>query len=530
MDIVFSLLTSAISSGLYDKLKKFMGQKHVSRLMKKLQDMAVPKTIIHHQGEVYYNALDRYIASNNVVSNLIRMCYDKSVSGFQLADVFSTSHTDKFIGLNKLYIGQKGIIFDIFMRLYETIDSAINDCKFSEETRIITNKITESTNTNTQAFQKMQKTLEEIRLSINQFATASPLLNSKSIMSNTSEVIASEKDEIYNQYYQRVKNIINENQGNERLHNGIYELNAVIQDIADNAHDMSFEGRVKLLLYVHDTLAQFHVNIGDLDKAQLSIEKAEKHVKNLGEADCARHYFINAYVLMHFRCEEKYKSALDLLDKSISTGELDHNAVLLKFKIESVLSLSSHYDQILKLEQFFTEHIEECKDDTLTANYYQTLGFVNLQNSCYQEAINALEKSQKIQSDIVNKANMAITYYSWAVADCEKDVRLVRPLIDYSKLIICMELISSLLDKPEKLYASLQKVLIPIYISACHFCGQHENISRVAEYVDCYNSDYETIRTIAYGKSFTGEVHNISFDNLAPEDQIFLRMLEEKKR
>ena len=526
MDIVFGLIANAICNGLSSKLKDFMQRTHIESLMKDLQKNAASKTIASYQDEPYYNAIDSYFTSNNIVSNLIRTCYNKNDPEFQTSKFFSLSHTNKFTELNNNFLWKKSDIYDIFLRLYETIDSVVNNCLCCEEVRITTNKLAENDANSQMRHDELIKKNEELQNQIVRVADYL-LINNSSIMSASSD-IASVTDEIHDQYYQKIKDIINENQDNEKLRNGIDELNNVIQDIAGDVSDMSTANRAKLLLFTHDTLALFYVNDGDIDKALQSIERAEKLTKRLDNAECNRHYFINAYVLTHSKHEDKYNAALELLNKITSFNDTDHKAFLLKIKIESILSISSYDMQITKLEKFFNEYIEKSDDDLQVAEYYQTLGFVNLQYAYYEDAIAALEKSQEIFPNIVNEANMAITYYSWATADCEKDVQVVRPAIDYSKMIRCIDIISSLLDRSNELYASLRNSLIPIYILASNFCGQHENVVYVAERFDSSDFDYETNRTIALGKVLTGISNNDNVDELTPEDQFFLRMVEEK--
>jgi tetratricopeptide (TPR) repeat protein len=144
MDIASNFIIGTLSSGLSDKLSNFMDKKHIEKLMVKLRETVSTETISHHQNELYYNDLDGYITKNSIVDILIRICYNKNDSGFLTVESFSVLHADNFIESCNCHLGQRGIIKNIFRRMYNVIDSTINNCNFNEETRIITNKIESS--------------------------------------------------------------------------------------------------------------------------------------------------------------------------------------------------------------------------------------------------------------------------------------------------------------------------------------------------------------------------------------------------
>ena len=135
------------------------------------------------------------------------------------------------------------------------------------------------------------------------------------------------------------------------------------------------------------------------------------------------------------KTDESHEKAMQLLNKAIALDKAYHQAVFLRFKVESILAQSSHETQIESLEQYFVTQIESCDDISLFADYYQTKGFVCRQNGFYQEAIDALSKSQELQYDIINEVNMALTYYSWAADGYPKNEYFVRLPIDQPKLI-----------------------------------------------------------------------------------------------
>ena len=141
MDITSSIILGVLSSGLSDRLGKYIDMSHVRRIMSQLKKTVGANSLVNHQKETYFNDLDGYITQNSIVDTLIRICYCRNDSVFQTLSDFSESHVEKFINLHGCHRGQRGIIKEVLGKMYEFINSAINNCDFSEETRIITNEI-----------------------------------------------------------------------------------------------------------------------------------------------------------------------------------------------------------------------------------------------------------------------------------------------------------------------------------------------------------------------------------------------------
>ena len=164
MDIALNFIFGTLSSSLSDKLCGFMEKRHVEKLMSKLRETTSAKTITHHQNELYYNDLDKYISQNSIVDVLIRILYNKKDPEFLISESFSVLHTNKFIELHHNQLGHRGTVMLIFESMYKIIDSTINNCNFSEETRIITNQVEASVGEMKQEFkEKFQMIHDEIK-------------------------------------------------------------------------------------------------------------------------------------------------------------------------------------------------------------------------------------------------------------------------------------------------------------------------------------------------------------------------------
>jgi len=160
MDMASNIILGVLSSGLSNRLGKFIDKAHVRRIMSQLQKIVDANSLFNYQNETYFNDLDGYITKNSIVDTLVRICYCKNDSAFQTLNDFSESHVEKFINLHGCHRGQRGIVKEILGKMYKPIDSAINNCDFSEETRIITNEIALKAE---EQLQKSDEILEEIK-------------------------------------------------------------------------------------------------------------------------------------------------------------------------------------------------------------------------------------------------------------------------------------------------------------------------------------------------------------------------------
>ena len=75
---VGSILSSVIKKDLQRKLEKFFEKEKAKRLMAELKKTALPDAIRPYKdkGNTFYDALDAYIAKNDIVSRLIKHCHD----------------------------------------------------------------------------------------------------------------------------------------------------------------------------------------------------------------------------------------------------------------------------------------------------------------------------------------------------------------------------------------------------------------------------------------------------------------------
>jgi len=518
MDIVFGLLLGLVGDGLYDSLKDSIERRHITKIIKSLQDTATTKTISNHQTETYYNELDAYLTKNSIVTKVIQFCYNKSTQGFQSIDDFSTFHTGAFIEQNPNYLVYKNTVNTVFKNLYATIDTAINNYVLNEETRTIANKAEAS---KVEIMEQSQKQYNDL---VARFESLSKRLDGESVISKASINDELLSDKAYEKYSQKIKDIMRDYQTIETYQKAIDELNSVISDIVGSVEELTSENRRMILLFLYDTQAQYYVNMGKLDKALQAIERAETQRHDPDKDEHKRHYFIKAYVLIQYNCDDKYREALANLNKAVALDNFYHSAVFLKHKLEASLSLSNYETQITILNDYYKDHVELSEDNTRTAEYYETLGFISKQYSLYEEAIRLLEKSEEYEHNISNSINIAIAYYNWATENCSNDASRHRYEVDYPKMIISLELMSGLLADPQKLHANLRKIIIPIYVAASHLCGQQDNVIHIAKYIDYFESDYQTVRNVIFERSFVEQISEHDLAMLTDEDKVILRM------
>ena len=333
-------------------------------------------------------------------------------------------------------------------------------------------------------------------------------------------------EDIYLGYNRRIKIIIEECQDADSFKKALNELNAVVQDIIDDVDSFSTDNRKKILLYLYDTIAQYHANTGDLDEATKIINRAETYVSRPEKDEYKRHYFIKAYILTQFQDKSKYNDIISLLNKAIEIDKSYHNAVFLKSDMEALAFSKSFEEQISTLELHYENFIKTSSpiDNIIIANYHQALGVIYKQHQQYEKAVEMLQKANDTLSSAATTANLAIAYYGWAIEGNPVGATLYRPKIDYPKMIKSFNLMSAILNEPQKHEKNLLRVLTPFYVSALHFCGQTSSIVQFSNYVDLSEADYETVRSIIIGKIITGKVKEHEIELLSIKDKALYYM------
>jgi len=252
-----------------------------------------------------------------------------------------------------MYSTSRKEFVDIFCMLYNKIDSALNDCELTNETRVITNdtakakaEIIQNINDNTNDRIESLEKLINSALSRNNAVTADQLPS----------------EEVYLGYNKRIKDIISNHQTSETFQCAIETLNEVIGDIADTTNDLSAENRELLLLFVRDSQAQYYVNSGEFEKAKKAITKAEAYIKKTHTNEYKRHFFISAYILVLCDNKDSYEKALSLLAKAIEIDSHYHIAVFMYHEIKSLLSQTSIDEQISEIEEYFQNYVNSTED------------------------------------------------------------------------------------------------------------------------------------------------------------------------
>ncbi|MCL1994919.1 MAG: tetratricopeptide repeat protein [Defluviitaleaceae bacterium] len=141
MNIIGDLIISVIAGGLHEKLKVTLKENHTNKLIDNLKRTASSNSLELHQNELYYNDLDAYVSKNNIVPQLIEICYHKGSPNFKTKKEFAKDQVNLFTDTNKKYLVARNELIEIFENLYATVDSTLNNVK--EEDRILFNAIKE---------------------------------------------------------------------------------------------------------------------------------------------------------------------------------------------------------------------------------------------------------------------------------------------------------------------------------------------------------------------------------------------------
>ena len=391
MDIALSFIFSTLSSGLADRLGNFIDKKHVAKLMEKLRETTELATVASHQNELYYNDLDRYITQNSIVDKIIRICYNKNDPDFLTIESFSALHCDKFTASHTNHLGQRAVIKIVFSRLYAAIDTAINNCNFTEETRIITNKIE---STKEELRQELRSGLQQLSEEIKRTSKAS-LVTNETMESKTTPNSA----------------ILALAQENVTLQNIVHELSTTTGDLLDQRYnaviDTALNGswsEAKKIL--EDTIEKFYESKGKshaklLYLASLWALPRDKDVAASyyeSSLQCDPEQDTRLYHTSLFELNGDYSAAIDSLGE-INSTVVFNQYLMLMFNSRTPIDIDSTTKEY--------EHLN------FNEGSYHAILLHSLRCSDFDKAVECAEKLMQLRERSALYAHLAGMVYYW---------------------------------------------------------------------------------------------------------------------
>lgn len=486
---------------------------------KQLKEKVCTFLLKKYGNEVYYNDLDCYITTNNVIDLLIKSIRGESSVQPRVESQFKKENTKRFVAYNPQYKHNKVVssrIPVVFSEIFCIISSSLLSMNPYTDTGKLQQTIEISTETIMDAQHEtnanLRKLLNIVEQSQSQFALGG--------IADTATKDLGICPEAVTHFTDKIKEIENEYQKKHQLNEALSRYYGLLQSIAATLAGYSKEQINTLICTLNCNIALCHSNLGNQEKAfdSLSTIPAETACKS------KVYHLVYAMICIQQNDIKNYGEALKHIEQSLEIDADYHNAFNAKLFLLVNLYPEKAQELLYELDVHYSQILSEDTDRGIIAEYYQFHGLLNMSANFYSEAIADFKHAETYGYDpVYTKMNIAITMYEEATANIPKGQRFLVPAVNQRVMMNAIDILKELIDalKGNIDYDDIRKRAITFYTSACATIGKKHELAPVEDYI-YEGQSYEDLRAILLGTF--APLPDSLLDLLVPEDRTFYRV------
>lgn len=482
------------------------------QLKEKVHDHLLKK----YGNEVYYNDLDGYITTNNVIDLLIKAIRGESSVQPRIERQFKNVNAKRFIEYNPEYKRNKVVssrIPGIFSEIFNIVHTSLISINSHSDLGKLQRTMEISTETVLDVQQVMDSKLDKI---LEVVQTKQPILTSDGIAATATENIGECPEEIA-QVTEKIKEIEKEFQKNHRFNDALSHYYGLLQSVATTLAGHSQEHVNTLVCMLYCNIALCQSNLGFPEKAFESLSAIPTNAASKSKV----YHLISALVYVQRNDIENYGVALNHVDAALEIDPNYHNAFTVRQFLLVHLHPENARNSLHELETHYSDILAKGEDRGNIAEYYQFHGLINMHADFYSEAVEDFKLAETYGYDpIYTKMNIAVTMYGEATEDIPRGRRLLAPAVNQKVMMRAIDILKEIIDeiKGNVDYDDVCKRTVTLYTSACATIGKKHELSPISDYI--YDGqEYEDLRSILLGASEILTDSQLSL--LAPEDRLF---------
>lgn len=483
---------------------------------KQLKEKVHAHLLKKYGNEVYYNDLDGYITTNNVIDLLIKGIRGESSVQPRIERQFKNVNAKKFIEYNPKYKRNKVVssrIQGIFSEIFNIVHTSLMSLNPHSDLGKLQRAMEISTETVLDTQQVMDSKLDRILEAVQ---TKQPLLVSDGIAATATENIGKCPEEI-TQVTEKIKEIEKEFQKKHRFNDALSHYYALLQSVATTLVGHAQEHVNTLVCTLYCNIALCQSNLGFPEKAFKSLSAIPADAASKSKV----YHLVSALVYVQQNDIENYGVALNHVDAALEIDPNYHNAFTVRQFLLVHLHPENAQNSLHELEAHYSDILAKGEDRGNIAEYYQFHGLINMHADFYSEAVEDFKLAETYGYDpIYTKMNIAVTMYGEATEAIPRGRRLLAPAVNQMVMMKAIDILKEIIDvlKGNVDYDDVRKRTVTLYTSACATIGKKHELSPISDYI--YDGqEYEDLRSILLGTSETLTESQLSL--LAPEDRLF---------
>lgn len=448
--------------------------------------------------EVYYNDLDGYITTHNVIDLLIKAIRGESSVQPRIERQFKSLNTKRFIEYNPQYKRNKGVssrIPRIFGEIYTFVVASVVSLNSHSDLGKIQQTVEIARDTILDSHQTTAAKIDKILEAVQQ---KQPLLTSDGIADTATENIGKCPEEIAH-VTEKIKEIEKEYQKNHRFKEALSQYYNLLQNVATTLVGHSQEHVNTLVCTLYCNIALCQSNLGFHQKAFESLSAIPTDAASQSKV----YHLVSALVYVQQNDLENYGVALNHIDAALEIDPEYHNAFLTRQFLLAHLHPEKVMESLHELEVRYSDILSKDEDRSNIAEYYQFHGLINMYADHYSEAIADFMLAETYGYDpIYTKMNIVVTMYAEATADIPKGQRLLAPVVNQKVMMEAIDILKETIDvlKGNVDYDDIRKRAVTLYVAACGSIGKKHELSPLSEYI-YEGQEYEDLRALLLGAS-----------------------------
>ena len=483
---------------------------------KQLKEKVHAHLLKKYGNEVFYNDLDSYLTTNNVIDLLIKAVRGESGVQSRIERQFKNTNAKRFIEYNPKYKQNKVVssrIPGIFSEIFNIVLTSLISLNPHSDLGKLQRTMESSTELVLDAQQVMDSKLDRILEAVQ---TKQPLLASNGIADTAIESIGKCPEEV-TRVTEKIKEIEKAYQKKHRFNDALSRYYGLLQSVASTLVGFSQEQVNTLICTLNCNIALCQVNLGFPEKAFESLSAIPADTASKSKV----YHLVSALVYVQQNDTENYGLALNHIDAALEIDPNYHDAFTVRQFLIVHLHPENAKNSLHELEARYSDILAEGVDRGNIVEYYQFHGLINMHAGFYSEAIDDFKLAETYGYDsIYAKMNIAATMYGEATAAMPKGQRLLAPSVNQNVMMKAIDILKEIIDvlKGNGDYDDIRKRAVTLYTSACAAIGKKHELYPIADYI-YEGQEYEDQRSILLGTSETLTDSQLSL--LAPEDRLF---------
>ena len=505
-DTVTEKFVDGLSAKVVDRIDAIKGQSDDKALEKRICALLRDK----YGSEPFYNDLDAYLSSRQIISNLILSLRDPVAHKIMSQAEFVEQNWQALLEAKPNCLTYMTQIKDAFQHVHGLVRISVTDISPYSEIGHLQSDMHQS-----QA--EMIAVLLDLRNRLPQ--AVAQLLRNESLLPAIKDCTHD-----IERFKERIKEIEETYQTKERFEEALTSYNDLSLEIAEA--EISGEPKNELLCALRCNIALCYSNLCYYGKAEETLNK----ISSMVAANSETYHFMSAAIIVQANSQNRYEEALEHLEKAIRLKPDYYRAIFMRCQLRARLGKDSLQSIISEIDAVFQSVVED-KKSALEADYYLCKGLVYASYDEFQAAADCFSQAgEHGYNALTSRYNKLLVQYREAVKGWPQGKRTIFPNIDRHEMCAVLSNAKELLfDKRinERTGFEIKRRTLGMYLSAATVLRGSHDLRPLEDYLP-YVEDKESFRMLILGSK--EKVPDALIAQLDMDDQLFYEVRELAER